>query len=137
MEKEFTGGCACGAIRYKCSVDSPQSFNCHCRDCQRASGSAYSSFIIVPPAALKLTKQPKFYAVKSDSGHTVSRGFCPECGSPIFGKIAELPEIAFIHAASLDDPSWHRPAADFFVPSAQPWDFMNPALTKYETEPTS
>src|SRR5262249_56183642 len=110
---------------------SPQSFNCHCRDCQRASGTAYSSFIIVPPSALKLTRQPKFYSVKSDTGHTVSRGFCPECGSPIFGKITELPEVTFIHAASLHDPVRHRPAANFFVPSAQPCDSIVRPRTHY------
>jgi hypothetical protein len=40
-----------------------------------------------------------------------------------------------ILAASLDDPSWHRPTTDFYTSSAQPWDFMNPALAKFEKEP--
>jgi hypothetical protein len=136
MTTNLTGGCACGAIRYECSTDSPQSFNCHCRDCQRATGSAYASALVVPAAALKITSgTAKFYSVKADSGRTTSRGFCPQCGSPVFGKIAEMPEIAVITAASLDDPSTHKPTADFFTSSAQPWDFMNPELPKFEKEP--
>jgi hypothetical protein len=136
MATTYAGGCACGAIRYECSADAPQSFNCHCRDCQRATGSAYTSFLVVPSGTLKLIRgNPKFHSVRADSGHTTSRGFCPDCGSPLLGKITEVPEIMVILAGSLDDPSWHRPAADFYTSSAQPWDFMNPALAKFEKEP--
>jgi hypothetical protein len=54
---------------------------------------------------------------------------------PVLGKIAEMPEIAVIQAASLDDSSSHKPTADFFTASAQPWDFMNSELPKFEKEP--
>lgn len=136
MSIPFTGGCACGAIRYECSTEPVMSLNCHCRDCQRASGSAYASAIVVPTASFQLLKgTPKYHSVKADSGHTTSRGFCPECGSPVLGKIAEEPDIMVIQAGSLDDPSWFQPAMDIYTSRAQPWDFMNPALQKFEKEP--
>lgn len=136
MSTPFTGGCACGAIRYECSTEPVMSLNCHCRDCQRASGSAYASAIAVPTASFRLLKgTPKYYSVKADSGHTTSRGFCPECGSPVLGKITEEPDIMVIQAGSLDDPSGHQPSMDLFLSSAQPWDFMNPALPKFEKGP--
>ena len=114
------------------------SLNCHCRDCQRASGSAFASVVVVPTSSLRLLKgAPQYHSVKADSGHTTSRGFCPECGSPVLGKITEEPDIMVIQAASLDDPSWHKPTMDLFLSSAQPWDFMNPALQKFEKEPTT
>lgn len=138
MPTPFSGGCACGAIRYECSAEPVMSLNCHCRDCQRGSGSAYASALVVPASALRLLKgAPKYHSVKADSGHTTSRGFCAECGSPLLGKIAEEPDIMVIQAASLDEPSWHKPTMDLFLSSAQPWDYMNPELTKFAKEPTS
>ena len=50
----FSGGCACGAIRYECTAEPVLMFHCHCRDCQRASGGPYSSYVIVPADAFKL-----------------------------------------------------------------------------------
>src|SRR5437867_1208476 len=52
----FSGGCACGAVRYECSAEPVIALNCHCRDCQRASGTAYASGIFVPGVALRITK---------------------------------------------------------------------------------
>ncbi len=75
--------------------------------------------------------EARFYSVKADSGNTVSRGFCAECGSPLFSKLSGMPEVVGVRAGSLDDPSWHRPAMDIFTASAQPWDYMNPDLPKF------
>ena len=137
MPTPFSGGCACGAIRYDCAAEPILALNCHCRDCQRASGSAYASVVVEPTPALTLRKgQPKYHAVKADSGHTSRRGFCTECGSPVLVTIDESPELMAIQVASLDDPSWHRPTMEFFASSAQPWDHMNPALRKFAKEPT-
>lgn len=52
----FTGGCACGAIRYECSAEPLMSLNCHCRDCQRATGSAYNTVVGVPAAQVQFTQ---------------------------------------------------------------------------------
>jgi hypothetical protein len=136
MPTRFSGGCACGAIRYECSAEALMAFNCHCRDCQRATGSAFSSGLVVPTAAFIFTKgEPKYYTVKAESGHSKSQGFCSHCGSPLVGKIAEAPETIGIHASSLDDPGVHKPTLDFWTRSAQPWDYLNPALQKFDTEP--
>ena len=142
MPIPFSGGCACGAIRYACSAEPVVSLNCHCRDCQRASGSAYAPVLIVPVAAFALTKgAPKYHrvtGVTGENGYTVDRGFCPDCGSPLIttGQRASNFGVIGLRAASLDDPSWFRPIGDNFVVSAQPWDYLNPALRKFERAPT-
>ena len=131
MATSFSGGCACGAIRYECSADPIMSANCHCRDCQRESGGAFAAVVVVPKAAFKITKgEPKHYDVKTDSGSTASRGFCPECGSPLFAKPGSMLDVIGIRAGSLDDPSWFKPTMDIYTASAQPWDHMNPQLSK-------
>jgi hypothetical protein len=132
MKIPFTGGCACGAVRYECTAEPLAMLNCHCRDCQKITGAAYVPAVIVPLAAFKVTKGSlQQYASPSlANGHNL-RGFCPTCGSRLTG--AENPKRGFIGltASSLDDPSWFKPSFDIFTSDAQPWDAMDPQLPKY------
>src|SRR5215472_5288287 len=115
MAKFFTGRCSCGAVRYECAADPIFTANCHCRDCQRASGSGFVSVLGVPSDALEITGQVKYFDVKSESGNLVSRCFCPNCGSRLFARPAAAPTIIAIMAGSLDEPGSYRPAMDFYV----------------------
>lgn len=137
MSTQLTGGCACGTIRYACSAEPLLALNCHCRDCQRASGSAFVAILRVPAAAFTVTKgKPKFYTTTGDSGNSVSRGFCSECGSPLFSRLsAGLSNVVGVRVGSLDDPNGYRPTMDIFIASAQPWDHMNPELPKFPNYP--
>jgi hypothetical protein len=67
-----------------------------------------------------LGDEPKFYAVKSVVGNTMSRGFCPTCGSPIMIRRPETPQVAFIQAGSLDDPKIFKPVAEVFTCRSHP-----------------
>jgi hypothetical protein len=136
MTAPFSGGCACGAIRYECTAGPIASSNCHCRDCQRATGSAFGSFLVVEADAFRLLSgQPKLFRKLSDGGDPMLRGFCQECGSPIVIYEAHRPKLAIVYAATLDDPSRHVPTTDIFTASAQPWDVMNPDLQKFPRMP--
>jgi len=134
MATKFTGGCLCGAVRYECSAEPIAMGNCHCRDCQRATGSAYASGLLVLQSAVTITGDVKYYEVIGDSGNLIGRGFCPNCGSLLFSK-PPIPELMGILAGSLDDPSWFQPTMDFYTASAQPWDYMNPDLPKFAKMP--
>lgn len=134
MKLPFTGGCMCGAIRYECSTEPMVTANCHCRDCQQASGSAFLSGFIVPRSAVAIAGEVKYFDVTGGSGNVISRGFCPTCGSRLFGKRA-TGDLLSITAASLDDPSWFSPAMDCYTASAQAWDYMNPDLPKFAQSP--
>jgi hypothetical protein len=134
----FTGGCACGAIRYESTVASLFMLNCHCWDCQRSSGGPFSSFVIVPKEAFKLTKGSlRVHDSPSEMGGMTRRGFCPECGSPIQAQNDGNPHIAAIRPASLDDPGWFKPQVQVWTCDAHPWDTMDPALPKFEKYPPS
>ena len=131
----FTGGCACGAIRYECSAEPMFSVNCHCRDCQHATGSAYSAELVVPKDALHLTKStPTYYVRQSDSDTTIKRGFCAECGSPVL-ILNTIQPWSVIPAGGLDDPSEFQPQMDIYTSRAHAWDYMNPDLPKYAEMP--
>src|SRR5687767_9610856 len=56
ITKPFSGGCACGAIRYECTADPIMMFKCHCRDCQRVTGGGFVPGLLIPRSAFRLTK---------------------------------------------------------------------------------
>lgn len=130
MDRNYTGGCLCGAIRYEMDSGPVFSGNCHCRNCQILSGSAYNPAMIFPESSIRVLGQPKFHQIKAESGKNVLRGFCPECGTQLFGKFESMPGMIGISAGTLDDPTLYHPMLDFFVSSAQPWDVMDTRIPK-------
>ena len=132
MPQKLSGGCACGAIRYECDADPIIMMNCHCRDCQKASGSGNAAIVVVPKAAIQIRgEQCCYHKVIGQSGKATERGFCPNCGSPLTVTSAHRPDVLGLQAGSLDDPSTYQPMLDVFTSSSQPWDKMDPKLQKY------
>jgi hypothetical protein len=134
----FQGGCACGAIRYECTAEPTSMFNCHCRDCQRASGGAGNYVVLVPAKSFRFIRgTPRYHFTASGAFGHHKRGFCPECGSRLTGgeNREGTTEKVGINAGSLDDPSWFRPQFAIFTSEAQPWDQLYPAIPKYENYP--
>jgi hypothetical protein len=129
LPSEFFGGCLCNGIRYACAAKPLMMVNCHCRDCQRASGGAYSPTVVVPARSLRITQgEPKLHRVGAESGNEATRAFCGDCGSQIYAFSSGRSEFVGIKAGSLDDPSWYHPIKDVWVSSAQPWDRLDPAV---------
>jgi hypothetical protein len=132
----FSGGCACGSIRYDSTAEPIVMLHCHCRDCQRSSGGPFSSFLVVAKEAFKLLQGSlRFHASPSQMGGQTHRGFCPDCGSPILVKPDAIPHLVAIRTASLDDPSWFNPQVNVWTSDAHPWDQMDPAVPKFENYP--
>ena len=132
----LSGGCGCGNIRYVLTGEPVVALNCHCRDCQRATGSAYFPAVLVLNSAFELEKgSPRWYESKADAGHKMRRAFCADCGSPVFIENGANDQCTVLYAGSLDDPSRYQPARDIYVKSAQPWDIMHPDLPKDDAMP--
>lgn len=130
MEIRYSGRCLCGDVSYSAGVEPLFAGNCHCRDCQRSSGSAYVPAILFPETAVSVVGQAKYFETISDSGSIHKRGFCSNCGSQLFAKFSTMPGVLGVKAGTLDHPSNYVPKLDFYVASAAPWDFMNPDLPK-------
>jgi hypothetical protein len=135
-DEVFSGGCACGAIRYGAFGQARYMGNCHCRDCQRATGSAYFPAVLIKRSDFKLKRgEPSWFERMSDSGHAMSHGFCSKCGSPLLLKNEVNEGAIMLFAGSLDDPSLYRPSRNIYVNSAQHWDFMDSSLLKSDGMP--
>ncbi len=125
---KLVGGCGCGAVRYEITSEPGFSFLCQCRNCQRATGTGHAPSFVVERENWSVTGNLTSYETESDSGHRVSRDFCPVCGSPVFGTTSQFPATLIVFAASLDDPSVFKPQRAIFTASAQPWDYIDPSL---------
>jgi len=122
-ETTVTGGCLCGAIRYTCDRSAVVTTNnCHCRDCQRSTGSGFTTFFALPEASFELESgELGSFAVTGSSGSPLTRMFCRDCGSPIYSRTDLIPALVFVKAGSLDDPAWVTPQSSYWGKSAQPW----------------
>jgi hypothetical protein len=135
MNVPFSGGCACGAIRYTCSSAPLAMINCHCHDCQRSSGAPFASGVVVYSKSIAVTGSPNTYSVRASSGAQTTRSFCPNCGSPLFATGEAMPNITSIRFTTFDDQSDFRPAVDIWTSSAAAWVCLNAELPHFAQSP--
>ncbi|HEU4696504.1 MAG TPA: GFA family protein [Sphingomicrobium sp.] len=109
MSREMTGGCACGRVRYAVLVDNDDAYLCHCRMCQRATGSLSIAFKGVKQADLRWEQEPDWY----ESSPIAARPYCRECGTSLGFKFKDGGENMDLTVASFDDPSPFVPKHHF------------------------
>ena len=108
MPERMTGGCACGRVRYSVEIANDEAYLCHCRMCQRATGSISIAFKNVKKADVAWQSEPDWY----QSSPIARRPYCRECGTSLGFAFPES-EHMDITVASLDDPSRFRPRHHF------------------------
>lgn len=112
---ENTGGCACGAIRFRVTAPFIATGACHCTDCQKASGGGPNYVALVPKGALEVTGgEAKYYIRKGDSGGEARRAFCPDCGTPLWSEPEHLPFIP-VKTGALDEGADLKPAMHIYT----------------------
>lgn len=128
------GRCLCGSISYVGDADPILTGVCHCRDCQRQTGTAASVVVAVPAGSLQIRGDTltSVATVGEEHGTNTNRHFCGACGSPIVSRVDAMPDIEFIKAGTLDDASWLAPTIEFYCRSAQPWETPVPGAQRME-----
>ena len=117
-----SGQCLCGAIKYELKSEPAMTGICHCKNCQRQAGSAFSTLAAVPKADFEMTGNPKLYEDSDTaSGNPVQRYFCDNCGSPIYSAIVSQPDNVFLKTGTLDDTSSWNPQFQVWCDSKQDW----------------
>jgi hypothetical protein len=111
------GGCQCGAVRFETSGEQRFVANCHCRDCRRATGAAYSTWIGFRNEQIVWTGERSNFA--SSAG--VERGYCRDCGSPLTYQGAKWPGETHILIGAFDAPDAFTPTRDVFTDDALPF----------------
>jgi hypothetical protein len=139
MMLPLTGGCQCGALRYQIARAPRLVYTCHCTECQRLTGSAFSMALVTNTEAFSLTgASPRPIQRTADSGRTVTRWVCLNCGTWIWSGPKPDPaarDALRVQAGTLDDTSWLRPTVHFWTRSAQPWITFPEGDRRFETQP--
>ena len=129
------GRCLCGRVHYAADAEPKFVGICHCADCQKFGGSAFATFVGVPAAALTLTGTLKTFTKTGDSGKSVHRRFCPECGSSLMDEADALPGLTMVYVGTLDDRSWIKPRSQIYCDSAQPWVQLGGEMKRFAKAP--
>lgn len=136
MSNPATGCCLCGAFSYDFDRDTVISaHHCHCKDCQKMTGSGKATIIMVPTGNLHTSGELKTYTVVGTDGSHVTRGFCPECGSQVISYVEEMPDIRFVKAGTLEDSSWVTVNSSFWSRSAEDWSPVDERVPAFEANP--
>lgn len=109
MADQVTGGCACGRVRYSATIHDQDAYLCHCRMCQRATGSLSIALKNVKQAEVAWERDPDWY----DSSPIATRPFCGQCGTSLGFKFKDGSENMDLTVASFDDPSPFVPRHHF------------------------
>ncbi|KAI0554386.1 DUF636 domain-containing protein [Xylaria curta] len=98
-----TGSCMCGDIRYQFTGEPAVTALCHCVDCQKWTGSAFTSNAVVPRTAFSVTQgTPRSYDVTGASGKINKHFFCSNCGSSLYTELEVMPDMTCVKAGGLD-----------------------------------
>ena len=126
----LNGRCMCGDIRYEL-LQAPEFMGvCHCKHCQRQSGSAFSTMAGVPRESFRLLRgEPTLYHGPADSGYDTEIGFCGRCGSPLYTLLANQSDMIYLKTGTLDETDWFEPQFHVWCAQKQQW-------VDLDTEPT-
>lgn len=126
----ITGGCQCGAVRYAIHETPYEIGICHCRMCQKATGAPFMASFTVKKAKLEWTRGE---ASTFNSSANMLRGFCRQCGTPLFNNWMPS-DVIHLTIGSLDDPSSVRPEAQMGIESRVSWYGEIVALPEMSTD---
>jgi hypothetical protein len=136
MAEQQEGGCQCGAVRYRLEGQPLALAVCHCRECQRQSGSAFGMSLIVPKESFRLLSgQPKTFSRAADSGGEVVCSFCADCGTRICHAPSKLTATVNVKPGTLDDTSWLEPGLHTWTKRKQPWVQIPKDVRCFEEQP--
>lgn len=119
MER-VTGGCLCGRVRFEAAGQPYRVGLCHCLDCRKHHGALFHASAIFPAEAVTITGDPRSYR---------DRFFCPDCGSPVFGRSGDEVEV---NLGSLDEPDRFRPTYELWTIRREAWLPPFPVAHRYE-----
>ncbi len=134
-DMEITGGCLCGAVRFRISAKPIAARLCWCRLCQYlASGNATVN-VVFPSDALSIEGELRDYRSIAASGNVMHRRFCPTCGTQLFSAAESRPHLIIVRNGALDDTELLAPSATIWTSEAPEWAWIDEALPQHAGQP--
>ncbi len=124
------GGCLCGGIRFRVTGKLGPAGYCHCKQCQRASGSAFAANAPTRTKYFELVSGADLVS-EYESSPGKFRAFCSRCGSPIYSRTESDPETRRLRLGTLDSDPGRRPLGHVWVSSKAPWHSIDDGLPQY------
>lgn len=130
-----TGGCRCGAVRYTLALDKlPNTYACHCLDCQTWSGSAFSQQAVIGEGAIAVTGPVALYELRTED-RVSSQRICATCHTRLYNTNTRRPGLAVVRAGTLDESHKLNCVAHIWVKRKQPWLAIPDGVPQWEEAP--
>jgi hypothetical protein len=120
--ESLTGECMCGTVRFSISAPLLGAAYCHCKRCQRRTGTAFSVSGLTQPGSFEITKGAEAIGTYEPGDGGWKKSFCSRCGSQLFTTNPENEELVAVRMGALDRDPGVRPSAHQFVDYAAPWE---------------
>lgn len=135
-EKPFaTGGCLCGKVTYNLLSEPLRMAQCHCEHCRRSTGTGHMSLAFFDKDNVTIEGPTSSFTTTADNGAEVTRHFCPECGSRLYGTNNSNTSVVSITVGCVDDSSWFNPQAIVYNKQKPHWDHMDSNIKTFEEMP--
>jgi hypothetical protein len=121
--------------RYEAHIDAEKVGICHCSDCQRLTGSAFSVFVPVARERIRLTGELRVYVKTAQSGNRRAQAFCATCGTRIYASPERDPQVLNLRVGTIDERAQLRPRIQLWCRSALPWVNELGAMPAVPTQP--
>ena len=128
-DPERGGGCACGAVRFTVLGEPLRMSACHCKECQRRTGSAFGVGCYFPRDQFKVARGiVQTFSRNSDAGRRIDNYFCPRCGTTVYWGMEVLSQVLGVAAGAFDNTDWVKPELHVWAKSAQCWVTFPPGV---------
>ena len=121
MDEPMKGSCQCGQVHYEADAPPVLSLACHCLDCQKLSGTAFSVTLVFKEENFHIDGDLARYEAKADSGSTKIGYFCPTCGNRIYHTDPAMPGSIRLKPGTLDNAPLTEPQTHVWTSRKQPW----------------
>jgi len=130
-----TGGCRCGAVRYKIESEPLFVRHCWCRDCQYVGAGAGTVNVFFPSDKVKVDGALSNFMSRAASGNLMYRKFCASCGTPMFTQSEARKHLLGVRAGTLDDCELGKPQMIVWTKSAPSWANVDPSVPQHDGQP--
>ena len=132
---DLSASCACGAVQLRFAGKVLSMFMCSCEDCQKATGTGHSAILLARPDDVTITGMTRSFVRPANSGATLTRSFCPECGTPLVAHSSRAPEVLMLPVGLFGGAAadWYVPNQLIFARSHRDWDVIAAELPQHAT----